>query len=137
MRARLDIRTERLAHTCSVPSGARSASEMQSCWLDNSKRRNPGAQLSFRARKIRAKSYRIKIVKKVAWWRQIGTVLGTVLVTVLGMPGPPNLAGTLVTSIQTDSTSFWAVSGNLKILFIFVHSVHFMNQGPIFGLPMT
>ena len=68
---------------------------------------------------------------------KIGTVLGTVLVTVLGMPGPPNLARTLVTSIQTDSTSFWAVSGNLKILFIFVHSVHFMNQGPIFGLPMT
>ena len=53
---------------------------------------------------------------------------------VLGMPGPPNLAGTLVRSIQTDFTSFWAVSGNLKILFIFVHSVHFMNKGQIFCL---
>ena len=54
--------------------------------------------------------------------------------TVLGMPGPPNLAGTLVRSIQTDFTSFWAVLENLKILFIFVHSVHFMNQGRNFVL---
>ena len=35
VRARLDIRTERLAHThVASRQGARSASEMQSCWLD-------------------------------------------------------------------------------------------------------
>ena len=35
MRARLDIRTERLADTrVASRQGARSASEMQSCWLD-------------------------------------------------------------------------------------------------------
>ena len=35
VRAQLDIRTERLAHTHVVSrQGARSASEMQSCWLD-------------------------------------------------------------------------------------------------------
>ena len=33
VRARLEIRTGRLAHTASR-QGARSASEMQSCWLD-------------------------------------------------------------------------------------------------------
>ena len=36
MRAQLDIRTERLAHT-SGRAGARSASEMQSYWLEKSK----------------------------------------------------------------------------------------------------
>ena len=40
VRARLDIRTERLADTPYVASrqGARSASEMQSCWLDKGAR---------------------------------------------------------------------------------------------------
>ena len=37
MCARLEIRTGRLAHTrmCVASRRARSASEMQSCWLDN------------------------------------------------------------------------------------------------------
>ena len=64
-----------------------------------------------------------------------GAKMGTVIVTVLDDPGPPNFAGTLVRSIPTQINRFWDILGTLKKLFIFVHSVHSGNLGPHFGLP--
>ena len=49
--------------------------------------------------------------------------------TVLDVSGPPNFAGTLVRSIPTQINRFWDISGTLKKLFIFVHSVHSGNVG--------
>ena len=57
------------------------------------------------------------------------------IVTVLDVPGPPNFAGTLVRSIPTQFNRFWDISGTLKKLFIFVHSVHSGDLGRHFGLP--
>ena len=53
--------------------------------------------------------------------------------TVLDVPGPPNFAGTLVRSIPTQINRFWDISGTLKKLFIFVHSVHSRNLGNEIG----
>ena len=64
-----------------------------------------------------------------------GAKMGTVIVTVLDDPGPPNFAGTLVRSIPTQINRFWEILGILKKLFIFVHSVQSGNLGPHFGLP--
>ena len=50
------------------------------------------------------------------------------LVLLLNVPGTPNFAGTLLVTIQSDYKSFWTISDKLKISFIFVHSVHSMNQ---------
>ena len=55
--------------------------------------------------------------------------------TVVDVPEPPNFAGTLVRSIPSQVNRFWGISGTLKKLFIFVHSVHSGNLGPHFGLP--
>ena len=51
--------------------------------------------------------------------------------TVLDVPGagPPNFAGTLVRWIPTQINRFLDISGTLKKLFIFAHSVHSRNVG--------
>ena len=49
--------------------------------------------------------------------------------TVLDVPGAPNFAGTLVRSIPTQINRFWEMSGTLKKLFSFAHSVHSRNLG--------
>ena len=66
---------------------------------------------------------------------KLGQKWSQAIVTVLDVPGPPNFAGTLVRSIPTQINRFWDISGTLKKLFIFVHSVHSGNLGPHFGLP--
>ena len=49
--------------------------------------------------------------------------------TLPDVPGPPNFAGTLVRSIPTQINRFWEISGTLKKLFSFAHSVHSRNVG--------
>ena len=66
---------------------------------------------------------------------KLGQKWSQAIVSVLDVPGPPNFAGTLVRSIPTHINRFWGISGTLKKLFIFVHSVHSGNLGPHFGLP--
>ena len=66
-----------------------------------------------------------------------GYKLGYVLVTVLGMPGPPTWQGHLLHQYKPILRHFGPFRAISKRLLISVHSVHFMNQGPIFGLPIT
>ena len=73
VRARLDIRTERLAHTSH--QGARSASEMQSCWLDNSL--VSPSQVFTHAARAAAKQLNNNFNFRHLWWPRAARAKGS------------------------------------------------------------